>query len=341
MPPRRKAIVAQNTAETALEKSRKQLAASFFQLSVADAKIGRVNSEIRNLRLACEFAPPIRCGWIKSAYLVDMSRFRQVASTHFDGLIGMDALSNFIVHIDFDNGVVTLIDGKSTERPPGFEVRLGPAVKSVMPVPVSIGIRKPEYFLVDTGADAAIQAAPALFQQLKADPNISPTGVASLLTDTFGKSASLEQLSCKDTLLGIHHVDNVVVSQGEMNVVGMRYLCRYRVTFDFPRSKSYWAPSERFSCRDNGDYCGVVYSAGSDGGWFVSAVVKGSPADAAGIKVGDEIVEVDSIRASTAADAMWLRCLRFPRLKPIRLSVKRDGAASEFVIATETAAPSP
>jgi hypothetical protein len=284
----------------------------------------------------------VKCNWVKSVVIGDISHVQRICRTQVDGLIGMDVLSKFIVHIDFDNGVVVFVDRNSTETPPGKEIELGSRISGCPSVPILFGakkpeyivdIRKPEYFTVDTGTHVTINATAELFRSLKTDSDASPLTTVDRVTDVFGHEHEYEQISYKNTLLGPHQVKNLVVCKGRMSVVGRSYLCRYRVTFDFPRNKSYWQPSSRFACRDNQDDCGLNTSAGPDGGWFVSSVSEKSPADAAGIKAGDEIVALNAVPTSESADILWIRMLTFPRLNPLYLTIKRGRETIELTLA--------
>jgi C-terminal processing protease CtpA/Prc len=83
--------------------------------------------------------------------------------------------------------------------------------------------------------------------------------------------------------------------------IGGAVLRRFVVTFDYARNAVWLAPNARLAAPFDVDRSGLRIHA-NDGGFDVVAVMAGSPADEAGLRVGDRIVAVDG--TSTAAIAL-------------------------------------
>ncbi|WP_425617445.1 PDZ domain-containing protein [Anatilimnocola sp. NA78] len=275
----------------------------------------------------------MKCDWIKSAYLLDLAHIARGSGTNVTGIVGMDVLARFQVHLDFDHGVMMLIDADSDEVPSGESIPISFSEAGLPYVQLKVGAHRPAMFMIDTGLISCIRVNTADFNLLSKEPAAINTGVILKSHDVYDAITFQEQICYPSISLGKHEVKNVVFADAEQNLIGLPYLCRYRVTLDFKNRKSYWEPSRRFESRDNGDRCGIVYHAQSVGNWTVTSVVPGSLAAAAGITVGDEISAVNGVAASEDADVEWLRELSFPLGdKSITLDVKRGGQALKAVL---------
>jgi hypothetical protein len=82
------------------------------------------------------------------------------------------------------------------------------------------------------------------------------------------------------------------VAEGDPSRLGLEFLSRYVVTFDFPNNRVFLKPGKRFAAEQPYDMSGLVLSRiGND--TVAIRVYDGSPADAAGLTEGQRILELD------------------------------------------------
>ena len=86
---------------------------------------------------------------------------------------------------------------------------------------------------------------------------------------------------------------------------------------------------ERLQERTTGDYGGVGLQVEARNGWVtVVTPLAGSPGERAGIRPGDQLVEVDGVSAADWSMERAARSLRGPVGTAIDLAVRREGATA-------------
>ena len=86
---------------------------------------------------------------------------------------------------------------------------------------------------------------------------------------------------------------------------------------------------ERLQERTTGDYGGVGLQVDARNGWVtVVAPIAGSPGDRAGIRPGDQLLEVDGVSAADWTMERAAQALRGRIGTPIELAMRREGAAA-------------
>jgi hypothetical protein len=202
----------------------------------------------------------------------------------------MDFLRNWIVTIDFDRGRLDILSPDAT-RDPGWGEMIPFTYDTTgrMLVLATAGARQREPFLVDTGeADTGILDESVLSRLLRskeARPGDDEKRV-TMFGELSTKVIRLSQLS-----VGSFRHEDLEFRSGKQNALGLNYLRRYKVTFDFPGQRLYLAKSNRFAGPDRRDNCGLLCRF-REKGLEVAAIKAGGPAKAAGIMPGDVIVRL-------------------------------------------------
>jgi len=91
--------------------------------------------------------------------------------------------------------------------------------------------------------------------------------------------------------IGPFDYDGVIFGEGELNHLGMGFLARHIVTFDFPNSRLYLKKGEKFRNADEVDMSGLHLLRVSEK-TIVYSVDEDSPAYKAGIRAEDEILKI-------------------------------------------------
>jgi hypothetical protein len=123
-------------------------------------------------------------------------------------------------------------------------------------------------------------------------------------------------------LAEFNHRELIFAKQKE-NLLGLTFLSRYIVTFDFPSGRLYLKKGKRFDDCDVQDKSGVHVVRGAERP-IVESVDSGSPAALAGVHAGDEIIRL-SDRDTERLSLFSLRKLLCRPGKEARLTIRRSG----------------
>jgi membrane-associated protease RseP (regulator of RpoE activity) len=193
---------------------------------------------------------------------------------------------------------------------------------------------------------AAVNGVEGLFVW---DTGSGTTEVAPASAAKFGLKVEKGLAEAASVGLGRAVVRNlpIVVAEGRRKavdgVLGFNYISRFVTTLDYRKSTIRLEPVDDaapakgaatagFSYRTIGD--DEANEIGVEGGVVVSRVAAGGPAEAAGLKKGDIVQEVDGRRCDTAED--WQKVLS--SAKPgdvVKLSVIRDKKDVDITLTLE------
>jgi predicted aspartyl protease len=118
-------------------------------------------------------------------------------------------------------------------------------------------------------------------------------------------------------------------------LLGKDYLCQFLITIDYPKDEILFVPYEDAKFVKNIFSFGMNLSKGKDNTVVVEGLWTGGPADKAGIKVGDEIVECNSAPLN-ADDIFKIRQLiKNEDMKEIRVVFKNQEGQREVRLQKE------
>lgn len=266
--------------------------------------------------------------------VIPLESFGAVEGKPTTGIIGYEVFKRFIVGIDYENSRLTLSD------PEGFVYR-GPGVR----VPMDLNERTPEVmgeidgipgkFSLDTGARSSLD----LMTPFVAKHNLVARYGAKYQGVTgwgVGGAARSWIVRGKKLSLGGASVDAPVVelSQNTKGALSDTYLAgnvgggvlsQFNITWDYTHHQIFFEKNRRHGKPDVYDRAGFWINVG-DGAFDVIDVIAGAPADAAGLKVGDRIIGVNSKRAVSEISLPDFRMLKKgPVGTNLILDVQRGG----------------
>lgn len=210
------------------------------------------------------------------------------------GVIGMSQLKLLNVELNCGAGRIRILNRILPEA--GNEVRIRYSNARLPHVECSLAKTRKEYFLVDTGLSQAIILEPIVFDSLQQSNKIIPTGRVVRTGGGSQMEFSAAGLLSDFSIAGLELNDLVVLRgiRGGKNMLGMRFLSRFVVTFDFPNGTMYLRPGLRFA---EPDVLGIqgfgVYFGGDD--LIVVSVDENGPADKAGLRTNDAIEQIDGV----------------------------------------------
>ncbi|WP_010585905.1 aspartyl protease family protein [Schlesneria paludicola] len=236
---------------------------------------------------------------------VDLTDLRQASSKQIDGVLGMDILRSQRLTIDFDRGTLTFMDSLLQPRSRlGTRLALGFFESGVPYLTGSVGDIHPERFLIDTGAQGN-SLNPELFDRLVEKQHLRAGGPFSSVTvagPVQGGRGYLDHLA-----IGPIHHEGLRMSRVGPSSIGLRYLSRYRVTFDFPDRAVYLRTGADHAKPEPHASCGMSLRWIS-GNVTVESVKPTSPAARAEIQPSDVLVRIDG-KSATEFDQFAMRQL--------------------------------
>lgn len=273
-----------------------------------------------------------------------------------DGFIGIDALADKTFTIDFDSGKLRFLDrANSTYGTPCplvvFRDRRNPEMTTEMfAVSATLSVSETELFMlrnrprdemliIDTGMMGlgSVALRSSLFDEMLASNDIRRFRQGDATAE--GLAGRVEMKAARIPffrLEGFAHEDLTAYQNGDDsewgNMIGLEYLSRYVVTFDFPNRTLYLNPGKQFNRADGYPLSGI-FLVRKGGATVVGKVAAHSPAAKAGIRAGDQILSVDRLDASKESLFAIGRQFTWPGKR--RVKILRDGARHEVELILE------
>lgn len=261
-----------------------------------------------------------------------MESFASIEGVEESGLIGYEVFKRFVVQVDYEHNILTLTvpsafayQGNGAKLPFVFNAHIPQVDGSIDGIPGK--------FDIDTGSRSSLDILKPFVEKhdLVAKYNAKIEAVTG-----FGVGGAARSLltRAKVLQLGTVEVHNPVT---ELSVqekgaftspyvagnVGAAILKRFNITFDYTHQQLILEPNANYDKPDVFDRSGMWVNQGA-GAFEVMDVTAGGPAAAAGIKVGDKIVEVDGRPAAGIA------------LPDLRNKFKSDPAGTKVRLAVKS-----
>jgi hypothetical protein len=246
-----------------------------------------------------------------SVYAADMARSELGESLEVDGLLGGDALSRFVLVLDYPHSRWALVAPEHFAPPPAAPIPIE-LVNGAVWLNVTVAGRAGR-FLLDTGngGRTIVLDLPDQEALVPADGMLMPGVIRS------GAGGSADATACRAPLeVGAVHISEaplfVATKQSRQGpvmaraqgILGVGFLRYFRVTVDYPGRKLYLEQQQPFPMASNDATYGVI-ARPQGGALRVQSVGARGAADAAGIQVGDRIVELNGVPVSSNAPVLW------------------------------------
>jgi hypothetical protein len=242
---------------------------------------------------------------------VDLSSLREATGLNIDGVLGNTFLRKYAVQIDFDAGKVRFYERDSNKPVPawGQPVRMELLPSGVPVIVADFAGDIQNVMLVDSGYGQTGMLPAKLFDHLQKEKAI-PTASAKHLGPGSEEIQSVVG-RVDDMRVGEHHYASLTFDRGkeEASLLGLGFLSRHMVTFDFPNDKLYLKKGKRYDAPDEIDMSGLHLLKQSNR-VVVHSVDENSPAAKAGIKARDILRQVDGANVSNMTLLNLRRALR-------------------------------
>ncbi|HEY2249535.1 MAG TPA: aspartyl protease family protein [Planctomycetaceae bacterium] len=263
---------------------------------------------------------------------LNLAEIREATNEKIYGVIGMDVLHSCRLQIDFDAGVIRFLEALPEDpRELGEKIELE-FVDAGAPYFVgSIGEQASDRFLIDTGAQGNSIAA-SLFDDLQERKLIQLGRAFASMTvagELRGERGRLSRLT-----IGPFTQDGLRVSRISVSSVGLRYLSRFRVTFDFPGKCAYLQKGKDYTRAEPRATSGLTI-LWFDGEPIVEGVRAGGPGEKAGVKPRDVLLSVDHQPAAQVDPFALRQVLTSVGGRTVPLTVRRKTRELDLEVVLE------
>jgi hypothetical protein len=228
----------------------------------------------------------------------------QMSRLH-DGIIGATLFQDLVVTLDHGRSVMTLTRRSAFQPPAGATAVPLEITKRRAYVPAGLvtpgGDVVPLKLILDLGAMHPVSLSASKNAKVVVPAGARKTrvgrGMSGAMTGHVGRIAGLE--------LGGHRLSQVVATFPDAEFedprgldqkngnLGSGVLGRFDLSLDWGGSRLFLVPNHRYRDPFEWDMTGIVYDMGEGGRITVAEVLADSPAQAAGVQPGEELVAVD------------------------------------------------
>ena len=270
----------------------------------------------------------------------------------FYGAVGVSFLRGKIFEVDFDAGKLRFLrhvpahpgerfpldwgDDNDEARALLLELGLLAATRTEWRLPrleLVLPAGGKERFIVDMGGCTmgAGFLRKELFDQLVTAGRMtqvpySAVEVSTVRGTTVQRTGKLDHLEA-----GPFCHSGLVFGDAEKNKLGLGYLSRYVVTFDFAQSAIYLRPGKQFQRKERHNLAGIGMVR-NEVKTIVDRMDKSGAACKAGLKEGDEILEVDGVPAARTSVFELARMFATPGKRHVRFARQGGGSVRETTV---------
>ena len=250
---------------------------------------------------------------------------------YIHGILGYGLLRRFVVEIDFEREMLTLhrpddyqYEGDGEIVPLSFSGRKPYAPAEVM---LTDGTVLPVKLHVDIGQTSTLSLIPGSRPSI-----VVPAGAVPV--EGFGLSGRVQKKMARvrELRFGRHVLRDVLCTfpsrghatgGGRQGVVGLAALSRFRVILDYPRDRMILERTGRTDGPFEADMSGATFLPHGEV-FVLKRLRSGSPADQAGLQVGDLLVGLDDVPAGELRLRDLHQRLQSGDGDRVRLNVRRN-----------------
>ncbi len=270
----------------------------------------------------------------------DLLQLKNYLGVNVHGILGYELFSRFVVDINYSKKVIIF------SNPATFKKK-----KSFVELPITVEDTKPFLetnflirgsvpftgkFMVDTGASHTILLDTRSNTKITVpEPNISTTLGRGLGGNIYGNVARIDKLSIDKYLFkGViatfpdDESYEISFSRNSRNgTLGGGLLRRFHVVFDYVHSKMYMRKGSGYFKPFEFDLSGLVVKAKGVylRDYEIDAVRINSNAAVAGLKVGDQILQINGVKSNNIDLEQLISKLNDKANKKVRLVILRNG----------------
>jgi len=272
------------------------------------------------------FLGPFNLKDSREVVCVDLKMPSLVVGKKISGFVGMNFLKKYVIQMDFDKSKLLFLQPTKTQNPDwGTELIIKYNPLGIPQITGSICGDTKVDFWVDTGCNSSGVLQGKAFDYILSEKRmkISETLFVTAAGTTRQRVARINKLS-----IGPIEYQDLIFGEGYLSTLGLPFLSRHIVTFDFPNSKVYFKKGKEFDKVDETDMSGL-HLLRISGKTVVYSVDEDSPAHKAGIRANDIILKVGNKEASEYDMWKLRRLLMSGDKKKVVMTIKRGDGVIE------------
>jgi hypothetical protein len=262
------------------------------------------------------------------ALVMETDGFEVIMGGRFDGVLGYPSFRDLTLTLDYPGG-----QARVSSAP--LEARDGDLPISGKDVP-RVGFKLGDRYIgaiIDSGSGGEIALGPRSADIAFATKPV-PAGSTLALGGTqirlLGRAAE------DATLAGVTLRRPLIETDAALNLIGTEVLKHFTLTLDARSGLARFEPQSPGPVEFE-PLLGIgIGAAPREGAIRITDVFKGSPAELAGLRVGDEVV---ALEGRPIAELICERARLFARTGPAVLTVRRDGAEIQAPVDVEVMVP--
>lgn len=265
----------------------------------------------------------------------DLTMLSSVLGRPVTGIIGMNFLRGYVVQIDFDEWTLSFIQPMGADKSDwGRGLAMNCELAGCPRITGRILDRIDVDFLIDTGANATGFLESKMFRKILTEKGPKTSNV---LVQTVSGIQQLREARIKGLSVGPLKYQGLIFAEGiegSWSCLGLSFLSRHIVTFDFPNSKIYFKKGKKFNKTEEADMSGLHLRRISNK-TIIYSVDESSPAHKAGIKANDVVLKIgdDDVNLCDMWDIREL--LRLENRRKIIMVIKRGNDVKEVTFLLE------
>jgi predicted aspartyl protease len=264
---------------------------------------------------------------LKKIVCIDLRMAQMISGEPCSGVLGMDVLSNYVVTMDFERNLF-LVGQKPelTNNSHSISVRLVSLGDNRFGVTTVLNGNHPFTLMIDSGSSVSVSLNKHDWDELFGS-NAETVGRMSYFTGA-GNTIQKSRIARLDSLrVGSELYTNLLCTElsnpNSVSHLGLGFLRQNSVVLDFPSGQLHLF--KRPNPPTEEDDMSGLHLLWQDGVVVIYAVDVGSPAEAAGLKAGDQIVSING-KPSSEMKMEEIRNLFEERDgKQVETTVKREG----------------
>lgn len=258
--------------------------------------------------------------------VLDFTELSQAMHRPIHGVLGMDVLHHYVVQLDFEAQMVRFMESVPMECGTRFPFTASNDLGGTLTFELADSRLE---ILIDTGSACEIDVHKSRWNKLQKQGHLTRISEGQRTT-AGGKVKSNEGL-LDSIRLGQHSFEKVGIKDTSIfEKVGLKFLSRFLVTFDFPGQAVYLKPNRYFLKSRPFDASGMGLTL-LNNQIVVSSLRERSPAADIGIRTGDVILDVED-RKSEDWSLIDLRDALSVHGKMMPMTIQRAGQSLEISI---------